>query len=177
MDIKVTEIPPQEDRLSSMVRFFETQYEDKKSTRKENRSLYCILKDTTTKTFTLSSTWIYVFDNMVEYWWFTLVSNEVNIPKDWIYYIGAMINTYQIHVPEIKIECKWLSSSSVLSSANDNYWFSTLWFGNIFQLAKNEKISITYTISAWSWFSPNQAYTVWDSNKLFIFELPNLAIS
>lgn len=179
MDIQITEIPAQVDRLSSTVRFFETQYKSEKQTRQENRAVNCILSDTAITNFTLWTTGLYEFDTFVEYGWFTVSGWEVTIPKDWVYYIGYMINIYQIHVWDVEFKLLDLKSNSQVSWSGGNYWYATLWSSAMVSLTKGQKISITYTIWSSTWYSPAEVYTVWDytQNKLFIFEMPTLSIN
>lgn len=177
MNIKPIPIPEEDSRLSNMTRFFETVYKDKRSILKENTAWYFIANDTSNKTFTLPSTGIYQRDATQEKWGFIYSAWEVTIPKDWWYYIGYMINIYQIHVPSVVFTCKGITSSSEFPNERDNYWYATLWSSWMYQLTKDEKISITYNISAWSSYSPNGVNTIYNATKLMIFEMPTLSIN
>lgn len=176
MNTETTPIPEADSRLSNINRFYETQHEWTTSSMRQKTAIYCILNDTAVKTYTWWSTGTYVFDNMTESWWFTLVSNQVNIPQDWRFYVGTMTNWYQYNLWQILIELKptWQKSACSLLNNIRSYWYPTLWMSNILKLAKNDKIYITYDIQGlWS------ANTVWDytQNRLMIFEMPFLSIN
>lgn len=180
MNTEVTPIPEVDSRLSNINRFYETQHEGTITTMIQNASIYCILSDTAVKTYSWWSTGTYAFDNMQEYWWFTVSSGQVDIPKDGIYYVGCMINRYQENIQMVQIELNHTNqkSSCTLHTENNNYGYSTLWFGNIIRLSKGEKIYITYSIQwPYSWSSYANTIGDYTQNKLMIFEMPTLSIN
>lgn len=167
MNIEVTPIPEQVDRLSDMTRFYETVQTPKKSTVIQSSIDYIICTETTNKVL---SNWIFTFQN-IESKWLTYSWWEITVWKSWLYYVWWMINIVQQQLSwdptwlSASFSCLWeISTSDIVADWISTIWYSTVWNSRIIYLQKDAKISITMTI--WG-----RCSSIWPSNRIYLFEL------